>query len=337
MIYPEFLKKQSTIGITAPSGGASDKIDIKKIKYTKENLEKNGFKVKITKNCYKNKKGRSSTPKTRARQLINLYKDKNVKAIICYSGGEFLIEMLPELDLNIIKENPKWIQGYSDPTSLLFIITTNLDIATIYGANSKQFAMNPLHISLKNNLEILKGNIKIQTNFKKYQEERKESVIGNEPYNLTKLVKWQTVNNKNINLKGRLIGGCLECLLDIIGTKYDKTKDFIEKYKEDGIIWYFDNYALTNEELLRAFWHFKEAGWFNHTKAIILGRYKEETFLNITLKEIKKEILKDIPLIYNADIGHILPQITLINGSIAHIKVKKGEGQIALKLKWLEA
>lgn len=333
MIYPEFLKNQNIIGITAPSGGARDKIDLKKIKFTKENLEKNGFKVKITKNCYTNKKGRSSNKKTRAKELEKLYKDKNIKAIICYSGGEFLIEMLPELDLNLIKQNPKWIQGYSDPTSLLFIITTNLDIATIYGANSKQFAMNPMHISLKNNLEILKGNIKIQTSFKKYQEERIKSITGDEPYNLNKPVKWQTVNNKPLTIKGRLIDGCLECLLDIIGTKYDKTKEFIEKYKDDGIIWYFDNYALTNEDLLRAFWRLKESGWFNHTKGIILGRYKEETFLNITLKEITKDILKDIPLIYNADIGHILPQITLINGSLAHIKVEKGKGQIALELK----
>ena len=48
-----------------------------------------------------------------------------------------------------------------------------------------------------------------------------------------------------MDVTGRLIGGCIDVLKDIIGTKYDGTLDFIEKYKDDGIIWYFDNFALS--------------------------------------------------------------------------------------------
>lgn len=81
--------------------------------------------------------------------------------------------MLSELDFNVIKDNPKWLQGYSDPTGLLFTITTNLDIATVYSDNFKTFGMEPWHKSLDNNLEILKGNIIEQTSFSKYEEDKK--------------------------------------------------------------------------------------------------------------------------------------------------------------------
>ena len=60
---------------------------------------------------------------------------------------------------DIIRKNPKWLQGYSDPTGLLFTITTNLDIATIYGSNFCVFGMKNWHKSCLDNLEILKGNI----------------------------------------------------------------------------------------------------------------------------------------------------------------------------------
>ena len=41
---------------------------------------------------------------------------------------------------------------------------------------------------------------------------------------------------KEIHIKGRLLGGCLDYLLNLVGTRFDKTKEFVEKYREDGIL-----------------------------------------------------------------------------------------------------
>ena len=111
--------------------------------------------------------------------------------VFCASGGDFLLEMLSYLDFSILKKNPKWIQGFSDPTGILYIITTNLDVATIYGNNFSSFGMNPWHQSLENNLEILKGNLLIQHSFNKYEAEYTTRKIGDEPYQLTKKVYWK--------------------------------------------------------------------------------------------------------------------------------------------------
>ena len=336
MIYPEFLKEKDTIGVTAPSDGITDEVKLKRLDNAIKNFEDRSFIIKETPNVRCSVKGRSSSSKERAEELESLYKDDNVKTIITSGGGDFLLEMLSELDFNVIKDNPKWLQGYSDPTGLLFTITTNLDIATIYADNFKTFGMEPWHKSLENNLEILKGNIIEQTSFSKYEEDKK-LITGLEPFNLTKKVYWKNLNNEDvINIKGRIIGGCLDLITELFGTRFDKTKAFLEKYKDDGIIWYFDVCELSSESLIRTLWKLKDNGYFKYTKGILFSRvYSCNSYYDITYEEAIYESLKDlnIPIIINADIGHVSPRMTIINGAIATITSSKGKGKIKFTLK----
>ena len=336
MIYPEFLKEKDTIGVTAPSDGITDEVKLKRLDNAIKNFEDRSFIIKETPNVRCSVKGRSSSSKERAEELESLYKDDNVKTIITSGGGDFLLEMLSELDFNVIKDNPKWLQGYSDPTGLLFTITTNLDIATVYSDNFKTFGMEPWHKSLENNLEILKGNIIEQTSFSKYEEDKK-LIIGLEPFNLTKKVYWKNLNNEDvINIKGRMIGGCLDLITELFGTRFDNTKAFLEKYKDDGIIWYFDVCELSSESLIRTLWKLKDNGYFKYTKGILFSRvYSCNSYYDITYEEAIYESLKDlnIPIIINADIGHVSPRMTIINGAIATITSSKGKGKIKFTLK----
>ncbi len=336
MIYPEFLKEKDTIGVTAPSDGITDKIKLKRLDNAIKNFEKRGFNIKETPNVRCSVKGRSSSSKERAEELESLYKDDNVKTIITSGGGDFLLEMLSEVDFNVIKENPKWLQGYSDPTGLLFMVTTNLDIATVYSDNFKSFGMEPWHQSLENNLKILKGNMVEQTNFSKYEEDKK-LITGLEPFNLTKKVYWKNLNNKDaINIKGRMIGGCLDIITDLFGTRFDKTKDFLEKYKDDGIIWYFDVCELSSESIIRILWKLKDNCYFKYTKGILFSRvYACNSYYDISYEEAIYESLKDlnIPIIINTDIGHVAPRMTIINGAIATITSSNGKGKIRFELK----
>ena len=336
MIYPEFLKEHDTIGVTAPSDGITDEVKLKRLDNAIKNFEDRSFIIKETPNVRCSVKGRSSSSKERAEELESLYKDDNVKTIITSGGGDFLLEMLSEVDFNAIKDNPKWLQGYSDPTGLLFTITTNLDIATVYSDNFKTFGMEPWHKSLENNLEILKGNMVEQTSFSKYEEDKK-LITGLEPFNLTKKVYWKNLNNEEvINIKGRMIGGCLDLITELFGTRFDKTKDFLEKYKDDGIIWYFDVCELSSESLIRTLWKLKDNGYFKYTKGILFSRvYACNSYYDISYEETIYESLKDlnIPIIINADIGHVSPRMTIINGAIATITSSKGKGKIKFTLK----
>lgn len=335
MIYPSFLKENDIIGVTAPSDGVTDPIRLNRLDNAIKSFQKENFKVIETKSVRTSNKGKSARSEIQVKELEELYKNKEVKAIFSVGGGEFLLEILPYLDFNIIKKNIKWIQGYSDPTGLLYVITTNLDIATIYSDNFCAFGMSPWHLSLKNNLKILKGETITQNSFSKYETD-KEYITGLESYNLTKRVKWENLfGEKEIKISGRIIGGCLDILTELFGTRFDKTKDFIERYKKDGIIWYFDNCELSSESLIRTLWKFKDNGYFKYTKGIIFGRCLEKSYNNISLKEALSYSLKDlnIPVIINADIGHIGPRFTIINGAIASITSKNYKGSISFKLK----
>lgn len=326
MIYPKHLPKPR-VGVTAPSAGVGDHL----VDYEKslKTLSKENLTIFET-TSVRNEGEISNTKEIRAKEFNELIIDDNIDMIMCATGGDFLVEILPYINYENIKKNPKWIMGASDPTSLLYYITTSLDIATIYGHNAGSYDTNNLHESQKISLDIIKGNIREQKSYPLYEIDKNKRIDG---YALEEPVIWKVIN-KEVNISGRIIGGCIDCLKDIIGTRFDNTKQFIEKYKEDGIIWYFDIFALTSEDFYRTLLQMKEAAWFNYVKGIIVGRVKfPNSYTSMTYEKALKEVFPKLPIIINADIGHVPPKMTIINGSIAHIKSNNGKGKIILEEK----
>lgn len=327
MLYPIFLKENDLIGITAPSAGVGRKIE--SFDKSINSIHKAGYRTLETEHVRINNEV-SATSQIRAKELDEIITNKDVSMVMCATGGDFLIDMLPFVRFDNISQNPKWVMGYSDPTSLLYIITTKLDIATIYGLNAGSYDQEILHKSLQNNLEILKGNLVNQESFDLYEKEEDESKDG---YNLTEKVFWKNLNG-NFSVEGRIIGGCIDCLRDLIGTTYDNTVNFIEKYKDDGIIWYFDIFSLTSEEFYRSLFQMREAGWFKYTKAVIVGRVRfPNSFTQMTYEKALLKIFGKIPIVFDTDIGHVSPKMTIINGGVANIESKDGKGSINFKLK----
>jgi len=328
MRYPKFLKDNSTIGITAPSCGVGYKLDdyLKSI----DNLKKNNYKIIETANV-RSEGDVSSSSDERAKELHELVSDNNIDYIMCATGGDFLTDMLPYVDFDLLKNNPKWIMGASDPTNLLYIQTTRNDIASLYGHNAGSFDATKLYKSQEIAFEYIKGNIVDQESYELYENKDNERIDGN--YNLTEKVKW-TSNKEKIDVTGRIIGGCLDCLRYLPGTKYDYTNQFIEKYKADGIIFYFDIFSMSQEDFYLTLFQLKEAGWFKYLKGVICGRILFPSgFTNKDYFTGICEILGDIPIIMDADIGHVAPKLSIINGSICNIKYENNKGIIKQYLK----
>lgn len=336
MIYPKFIKENDCIGVPAPSDGAYCEQDINRYKNAKTKLEELGYKINLSNNIFNSINGRSDNAISRAKELNEMFEETNINFILCAAGGEFLVEILPYVNFEELIKNPKWVEGFSDPTGLLYLITTKYDIATIYGNNFKSFGAQEYHKSLKDNLEIIKGNLITQESYEKYEDERLEKVTGLEGYNLTKNVYWKNLKNEDIEVEGRIIGGCIDLIDALIGTKYDATREFIERYKNDGIIWYFDNCDLSKEDLIRLLWKLNEMEYFKYTKAIIFGRNgNENSFLGYDMENCLKDSAisnLNIPIIYDADISHKGPSMTIINGAIARVESKNGKGKISFKL-----
>lgn len=327
MIYPKHLSDGSTIGVVALSAGVGNQLD----DYRKsiKSLENHSFHITETASVRSTLEA-SNTAEVRAKELDRLVIDPDVDMIMCATGGDFLIEILPYVDYQHIQEFPKWFMGASDPTSILFVITTILDIATMYGHNAGSYDASHLHESQEISIDMIKGNIREQNSYPLYESNRKNRVDG---YALDSEVIWESLNG-DVDITGRIIGGCIDCLRDLIGTRFDGVKNFIQKYQEDGIIWYFDIFSLSSEDFYRVLLQMREAGWLEFVKGVIVGRVNyPSSYTTMTYQKALTTVFSNIPVIYNADIGHVAPKMTIINGSIAHVLSSNGKGKIILEEK----
>ena len=329
MIYPEFLKENDLIGVTAPSAGLDESHLVGYLK-SLEHFHARGWQVTETANV-RLPEMPSSSGAQRARELKGLSQDSRVKMIWCAAGGDFLVEMLPDTDFASLRANPKWLQGYSDPTGLLFPLTTKYDVATIYGPNAGGFDMEKLHPALENSLDILSGNIPTQRSFERWQPFDAPS-RSDGGYNLLYPVHWQTPCGP-VDQTGRLLGGCLDVIDILRGTDFIDVPGFAERYEQDGIIWYFDVFAMTAEQVFYSLWSMKQAGWFRTAKAVLLGRVMFPGGMMLSYEQAVRRALGDIPLALEADIGHVKPCFTLINGALGHITVEKGRATLEMELK----
>ena len=318
MIFPDKLNLGDTIATTAVSCGCNDENDILRLENAIKKLKEKGFNVKETKNVRFNNKLESSTPKQRAEQFMELLADNEVKAIIATSGGEILMDMLPYLDIERIKKSkPKWIQGYSDPSLLNYLITTNFNIATINSVNFKSFGMENWHESLIKDIEFLKnGDMISQNNFNMFESARVEDTpyAG---YNLDEKVQYKSLYLKEDTVKGRIIGGCIDVISLVLGTKFDNTVNFCKQFDE-GMLWYIDNCELNMAAFYRTIWQMKQAGWFNNARGFLIGRtpvLKEYFDFNYTDSLHKAFDDLNVPVFYDLDIGHLPPQWSMVNGS----------------------
>lgn len=326
MLYPKFINKNETIGICAPSAGVGRKLD--SFLLSNRVLRSKGYRIKETASVRKNS-DRGGTARQRAREFDELIMDKRVKMIMCAAGGDFMLEMLPYVDFDHVKDNPKWISGASDPTNLLFTITTNLDIATLYGRNGAGFVEEE-NRPQSDFLRFMEGNIVKQKSYSKYQEfiETISDVTS-----FDHKVEW--IGKLDKPIEGRLIGGCIDVINKLIGTKYDKTNDFIDRYADDGIVWYFDIFSMTSYNFYMTLLQFKEAGWFRNCKGVLIGRVAFPSVEDRKLDYIKAadKALGKIPHICEMDIGHTVPAMTLINGALIKADCKDHKGQISFILK----
>lgn len=333
MIYPKFIKKGDLIGVPAPSAGAGNQLYINKYNNAEKRLKELGYNLSLSKNLYSDYMARSASAKVRAKEINEMFESQSIDLILCAAGGEFLVECLPFVDFEKLSKSPKYVCGFSDPTGLLYTITSKYDIATIYGQNYGSYGAIEIYDSEKDFLKAISGEKLNFNSYELYEEESLEKVTGLEPSNLTEKVEWKVLNDKEVNVKGRIIGGCFDIISELAGTKYDGINRFNEKYKEDGIIWYFDNCELTMEETIRVLWKMNEFDYFKYTKCVIFGRFGvNTTYYDYDVQTcIKDSILGqfNIPIIYDVDISHKNPSLTIINGALATINVKNGKGTIS--------
>lgn len=240
-------------------------------------LQDKGFKIKRGKYVLEDYYGSAGTREQKAEDMMNMFKDDEVKAIICLKGGETCNTFIDLLDYEIIKQNPKIMTGYSDITVLSQAIYKKTGLVTFHGESFIHF-----------------GEDDAEEKYKEF-----ESAFINK-----KIGKFHTGNKKIIrsgNVEGTLIGTNLGSMMHIIGTEY--LPDMQDK------ILLIESYRTSPNECQRRFAHLKQYGMLDKVKGIVIGynydlQKNGDTYpqMEDILLEYTKEY--DFPIIKCNDFGH---------------------------------
>ena len=334
MIKPKKLNQGDTVAIVSLSSGLAGEEALKhRYELGKKRLEEEfHLKVKTMPNALKGIDYLDKHPEARAKDLMDAFKDKEVKAIICNIGGDDTIRLLPYIDFDIIKNNPKIFMGYSDATVNHFMMY-KAGLTSYYGPCVMcEFAENKeMHEYTKKYVqEVLfdnKENITI-TSSPKWTSEMLDWGIeenNNIPRKMNDETHGYEVLQGNGKVEGKLLGGCLDVLQMFVGTtiwpSLDEWKDkilFLETSEEEPTP-DFVRYTLLNLSAL---------GILNVINGIIVGKPKNEAYYE-EYKEVYKKVVgevnPDLPILYNINIGHADPMCIFPLGQKVRLDLDKKE------------
>ena len=328
MRYPEFLKENNTIGLVAPSFGCADEPYKSCMDEAIKRFEGMGYKLVEGPNCRRNDGiVISSTPENCGRELTDFYCSSDNDMLIACGGGELMCETLDYVDFDAVKvAKPKWYMGYSDNTNFTFLLNTICDTASIYGPSIGAFGQENLHQALADTIDIFTGKTAEVSGYDMFEvESLKDEEHPLVSYNLTekkelRFFMGDAEVNRIPEFSGIITGGCLDCLANLVGTRYDNVKAFNEKYQSEGVIWFIEACDLNVMSIRRALWNLDRAGWFVNTKGFIIGRpaaaWKQEMMGLDQYNAVTGILGKyNVPIVMDADVGHLAPAMPIISGA----------------------
>jgi muramoyltetrapeptide carboxypeptidase len=309
LIKPARLNTGDKIALVTPGSYITDEEKQESI----DNLRNLGFNVDYSDRLMQKNGYFSATDEERAADLNEMFERKDIQGIMCARGGYGCARILPYLDYELIRDNPKPFIGFSDVTALHYAIYKNSRLITFNGpvgvSTFSQFSVNNFNDVLlepKDNLEL--ANSLNDNNYN--------------PYGITTIAEGRA--------EGELIGGNLSIVVSLIGTDYDI--DYSDK------IVFLEEFTEEPYRIDRMLTQMLQAGKFKNAAGIALGVFKmcesDETnpsFKNsFSLMEVIKDRLGNlgIPVVYGLSFGHVVDKFTLPFG----IKAELNTGTNQLKL-----
>ena len=344
MRFPPALPPEGTIGFLAPSFGCATEPYRTAFDHALEIFRGMGYGTVLGPNCYaKSGVGISNTPEKCGKELTDSFLDPASQALISCGGGELMCEVIAHMDFErIAAAPPKWYMGYSDNTNYVFLSATALDTAAIYGPCAAAFGMEPWHPSLYKALDLMSGGDWTVTGYDRFERtplRDEEDPLA--PYHLTRRTRYRLYdprkgeNCRLLRFGGRLLGGCLDCLCNLAGTRFDKVREFNERYGGEGILWFLEACDLNPLSLRRALWELKEAGWFSRASGFLIGRpaHLGEEIMGLDMYEAALYHLRDlnVPVAMDLDIGHLPPMMPIICGARARAVCRKGSFEMTME------
>lgn len=311
VLKPKRLAAGDTVALVSPASATFNSVDLQ---IATESLQALGFKVKPGRHMMERHGYLAGDDKARADDINAAFSDKSVAAVHAIRGGWGSARVLPHLDFDAIRRNPKVLIGYSDITALLLSIYARTGLVTFHGpiglGRWDTWSLDYYKRVLMNGEQVTYAN--------------KQGISGDR--NSLTQVEFRTQTITPGKARGRLLGGNLTVLTTILGSPY--LPDW------DGAILFCEDVREDLYRVDRMLTQLKLAGVLGKIKGFVFGGCSEcgpgEGFGALTLEEIFADHIKplEIPAWQGAMIGHAQPQWTLPEG--VQVEIDAAAGTITL-------
>ncbi len=307
LLKPHRLMPGQLIGIAAP---ASPPNEPESIRFGIETVESMGFRVKPAAHLFDRSGYLAGDDATRAADLNALFADESVDAIFCVRGGYGSSRLLPLLDYDAIRSNPKVLLGYSDITALLLSIYHKTGLVTFHGPIAGQTFSPYTLAEFKKVLLAPQPPVLIAA---PPPFERGEGRVEKEN-RITRLVPGK--------VQGRLLGGNLSLVSHLIGTPYMPDLSGAILFLED-----VSEAIYSVDRMLTQLWL---SGDLQKVAGIAFGKFSElrssEWLQNRLLEDVLAERARalHIPAVMGLMIGHVGDQTTVPLGCLAELDASTG-------------
>lgn len=286
LIRPKRLELGDTIGVVAPASAPPDPRNLDRAVSTLEQL---GYKVKLAPNVRRRWGFLAGSDRERASDLMRMFMDDGVKAIVCVRGGYGTARLLPLLDYRVIRDNAKILVGYSDITSLHCAMLTKSNLVSFHGPMlNSDFAHHTMPAFT------LQSFRRVLTN------------VGSAG-SLLEGYQGKTINALRHGIaRGQLVGGSLSLLCTTIGTPWQPSFR--------GRILFFEDIGEQPYRFDRMLTHLLNCGLLQQVEGIAIGinqdcadpKAKRAKEYRQTLEDVFKERLLPlkVPVVMGLPFGH---------------------------------
>lgn len=304
---PQRLQPGDTLGILAPASAPPDPHNLDRAVAA---LEKLGFKIKLAPNVRKRWGYLAGGDRERASDLMRLFMDRKVNAILCVRGGYGTARLLPLLDYAVIRSHPKIFVGYSDITSLHCAFLKQADLVSFHGPmlNSDFVNDDMPKFTVSSFLRLLGEPVAYGSITQGYRRQTVETL-------------------RRGTARGQLIGGNLTLLCTTVGTRWQP------EFK--GSIFFLEDLGEEPYRMDRMLTHLLNAGLLQQVAGIAIGinkdcfdpKAKKAKEYRQTLEDVFRDRLLPlkVPIVMGLPFGHIPHNATLPVGGEVLLDANRGE------------
>lgn len=305
---PPRLRAGDTVGLIEPAAFSDD---MSQIDFVKATIAGMGLVPKVGAHVAARYGYLAGTDQQRAADINAMYADPAVRAIFTVRGGWGCARLLPFLDWEVIRANPKLLIGFSDVTALHLAFAARAGFPTIHGPNAANSWAETSWESLWN-LAFAGGTPTF----------RNPDITPGDPAGQA---RWGITTITSGTARGRLLGGNLSVLTALVGTPW--LPDFT------GAILFLEETGEAEYRIDRMMSQLALSGILSKVAGVAFGQCTRcgggvPGYIGFTVPQILRDYLAPlgVPAFHGANIGHIANQLSLPVG--AEVEIDAGAGSI---------